>query len=190
MALAGNLAGLREWLTVRRPQKLPLDWHYFWATSRVVKDTINEYPLWSLLFADLHAHVLSMPLLLLFLASALQFVRAHADPAAFPRTRLLSAALLGFFAAAETLTNAWDAPLVAGLLVLTGFAAALSGPGSAVARAARAVVGLSAAAATAPRRRRARSGRREAVTRPGGRTSRRGPRASTSRRSSGSSSSS
>ena len=88
MTLAGNLAGLREWLFVRRPQHQPLDWHYFWATSRVVRDTINEYPLWSLLFADLHAHVLSMPLLLLFLAQALQFVRVHADPSALPRTRL------------------------------------------------------------------------------------------------------
>ena len=45
-----------------------LDWDYFWATSRVVKDTINEYPFWSLVFADLHAHVFAIPVLLLFLA--------------------------------------------------------------------------------------------------------------------------
>jgi YYY domain-containing protein len=137
VTLAGNLAGLREWLLIRRPQHQPLDWHYFWATSRVVRDTINEYPLWSLLFADLHAHVLSMPLLLLFLAQALQFVRVHADPSAMPRTRWLAAAALGAIGAAEALTNAWDAPLLAGLLALTALAAALAGsarPGTALVR--------------------------------------------------------
>ncbi len=42
--LLGNLSGLREWLEKKRA----LDWDYFWATSRVIRDTINEYPLWSL----------------------------------------------------------------------------------------------------------------------------------------------
>ena len=149
VALAGNLAGLREWLSVRRPQHLPLDWNYFWATSRVVKDTINEYPLWSLLFADLHAHVLSMPLLLLFAAQALQFVRVHGDRTALVRTRLLAAGLLGLFGAIEVLTNAWDALLLAGLLVLTALAAAFSGGAAPLLSAARAVVGFGAAAAVA-----------------------------------------
>ncbi len=149
VALIGNLSGLREWLAVRRPQHLPLDWNYFWATSRVIKDTINEYPLWSLLFADLHAHVLAMPLLLLFLAQALQFVRVHADRTALPRTRLLSGVLLGVFAAAEALTNAWDAPLLAGLLVLTALVAGLSGGAPALTAAVRAAVGLGAAGAVA-----------------------------------------
>ncbi len=142
VGLFGNLAGLREWLTVRRPQHQPLDWHYFWATSRVVKDTINEYPLWSLLFADLHAHVLAMPLLLLFAAQALQLVRVHADRAALTRTRVLAAGLLGFFAAAEALTNAWDAPLLSGLLVLACLVAALAGTAGGPSSTGRALLAL------------------------------------------------
>jgi YYY domain-containing protein len=118
--IAGNLAGLRDWL-VRRP---PLDWHYFWATSRVVPDTINEYPFWSLLFADLHAHVFAIPMLLLTLTAALQLVRAHASPESTARERLLSAGLLGAAAAAHGLTNAWDVPLLFGLLLLSAVAAA------------------------------------------------------------------
>ncbi|MGE5277260.1 MAG: DUF2298 domain-containing protein [Acidobacteriota bacterium] len=150
VTLAGNLAGLREWWFVRRPHHQALEWNYFWATSRVIKDTINEYPLWSLLFADLHAHVLAIPLLLLVAAAALQFVRAHADPAAFARTRLLSAALLGGLAGAEALTNAWDAPLLAGLLVLTAVVAAFPGASVSSGRAiARALAGLALAAGAA-----------------------------------------
>lgn len=126
----GNLSGLREWLVNQRLRGGPrhLDWHYFWATSRVVPDTINEYPLWSLLFADLHAHVLVLPMFLLVAASALQLLRAHADPASRASRRLLCALVLGFAAAAQALTNAWDVPLLLGLFVLLFGLTALSEP--------------------------------------------------------------
>ena len=117
-ALLGNLSGLREWLVFRRPNHDPLNWHYFWATSRVIPDTVNEYPLWSFIFADLHAHVLAIPIFLLVAACALELVRAHAAPESRLLERMGSAALLGLAAAAQALTNAWDAPLLAGLLLL------------------------------------------------------------------------
>jgi YYY domain-containing protein len=117
-ALLGNLSGLREWLVFRRPKHEPLNWHYFWATSRVVPATVNEYPLWSFLFADLHAHVIAIPFFLVVAACALELVRAHADSQSPLTERLAAAALLGFAAAAQVLTNAWDAPLLAGLLLL------------------------------------------------------------------------
>jgi YYY domain-containing protein len=119
-AILGNLAGLREWLVNDRA----LDWHYFWATSRVVKDTINEYPFWSLVFADLHAHVLAMPVFLLVVTAALQFVRAHAAPPARTIGRVAAGLILGFAVAIQALTNAWDAPMLAGLLVIVFLVAA------------------------------------------------------------------
>lgn len=121
--LVGNLAGLREW----RIRKVPLDWDYFWATSRVIKDTINEYPFWSLTFADLHAHVLAIPVFLAFAATALHLLRLHMTAAAGTRARLTGAVLLGFLGAAQALTNAWDVPLLAGLLVVLALSIALAG---------------------------------------------------------------
>jgi YYY domain-containing protein len=118
-ALIGNLSGPREWLINKRP----LDWNYFWATSRVIPDTINEYPFWSLLFADLHAHILAMPLLLLFASCALHFVRTFTAPDSSTRARLTAAALLGAVAGVEALTNAWDVPMLSGLLVLVALSA-------------------------------------------------------------------
>src|SRR5262249_11431279 len=105
------------WKTKHEPPR-GLDWNYFWATSRVIPGTINEFPLWNLLFADLHAHVLAMPLLLFVLACGLNLVRVVADREARWRRVVLAAAAL---------TNAWDAPLLAGLLVLLFAVAALSG---------------------------------------------------------------
>ncbi len=122
--LLGNLSGLREWLVKKRH----LDWDYFWATSRVIRDTINEYPFWSLVFADLHAHVLAIPVFLLFAAAALHLVRTHGDPASSWRQRLGGAALLGFVAACQALTNAWDVPLLTGLVVVVSVTLALMPP--------------------------------------------------------------
>ena len=126
----GNLSGLREWIVTQhgRGETRHLDWHYFWATSRVIPETINEYPLWSMVFADLHAHLLSIPLAILFFACALQFVRVHADPWGTPRRRTISGLVLGFAAAVQALTNAWDVPLLLGLLVLLWLIASLSAP--------------------------------------------------------------
>ena len=114
VAVFGNLAGLREWIFNHRA----LDWNYFWATSRVIKDTINEYPLWNLMFADLHAHVLAMPIFLLVITAALHFVRVHALPPARLVSRIASGTILGFAVASQALTNAWDVPLLAGTLLI------------------------------------------------------------------------
>ena len=53
----GNLAGVREWLDAADP---PGDYDWF-APSRVIPDTINEFPWFSFTLGDLHAHVLAIP---------------------------------------------------------------------------------------------------------------------------------
>jgi YYY domain-containing protein len=143
--LLGNLAGLREWLIRKRH----LDWDYFWATSRVIRDTINEYPLWSLVFADLHAHVFAIPLFLLFTTGALHLVRLHTDPTASTARRVGGACLLGFFAAVQALTNAWDVPLLSGLLILVPLTAAFAAPRISLASLGRGGLALLVAAASA-----------------------------------------
>ena len=62
-----------------RSQRRTFNFDYFWATSRVIKDTINEYPFWSFLFADLHAHVLVMPFSLHLPGAGLWWVQRRDD---------------------------------------------------------------------------------------------------------------
>ncbi|MEO8601717.1 MAG: DUF2298 domain-containing protein [bacterium] len=103
VVLIGNLAGLREIL-----ERRVMNFDYFWATSRVIKDTINEYPFWSFLFADLHAHVLVMPFSLSFLALAVWWVRRAEAPVGVRPLRLFF--LLAFMLGAIMVTNGWSAP--------------------------------------------------------------------------------
>ena len=68
----------------------------WWATSRVIPGfAIDEYPLWTALFADLHAHFFALPVALAALAWGWQAVRGHRHWPAFrtdfllrPRRRL------------------------------------------------------------------------------------------------------
>lgn len=103
VVLIGNLAGLRELLS-----RHVVNFDYFWATSRVIKDTINEYPFWSFLFADLHAHVMVMPFSLSFLALAVWWVRRSDAPAIVSPFAVF--VLLGFLLGAIMVTNGWSSP--------------------------------------------------------------------------------
>ena len=124
--LTGNLSGLRE-LIGRTPKMREADpgifdritwvfenaaptmnFDYFWATSRVIKDTINEYPMWSYLFADLHAHALVMPFSLSFIALALWFSRRQEENLNASGTTLFF--LLSLMLGAIMVTNGWSTP--------------------------------------------------------------------------------
>jgi YYY domain-containing protein len=117
--LVGNLSGPIEWLRRRT-----LDFDYFWETSRVIPDTINEYPLWSLLFADLHAHLLALPLSLAFLALAIAWAR-------HPRWTPLRVAVLALVLGGILATSAWSAPTYVLLLPFLLAARVLPGTGRA-----------------------------------------------------------
>lgn len=82
----------------------------WWATSRVVPvaAAIDEYPLWTALFADLHGHFLALPVLLAAFTWALVAVHLR------DRRWLVAAAGCGLAVAVLVATNPWD------LLVLVG----------------------------------------------------------------------
>ena len=104
MTFAGNLSGPLEYYLRRN-----VGFDYFWATSRVIVHTINEFPLWSLLFADLHSHVMVLPLSLLVLA----FTCAWLSGVRGIRVVFAISLALG----AVSVTNTWSFPVQAGALV-------------------------------------------------------------------------
>jgi YYY domain-containing protein len=102
--LAGNLDGALELLQKPGPL-LQFDW---WSPSRVIADTITEFPFFSFLLADLHAHMMATPFGLTALAFAFQL--ALAGPR-LPQRR----------AGAKEVGSAWVA--CAGELLLAGLVA-------------------------------------------------------------------
>jgi YYY domain-containing protein len=95
-----------------------LDWHYFWATSRVIApNAVSEYPFWSFLFADLHAHVLALPFTAAFVAALLLFVTRDRQASFAHRHAAALVGLAGLFFAALQITNGWSTPVYACLLL-------------------------------------------------------------------------
>ncbi len=111
--LIGNLSGpLEAW------SRQTIDFHYYWATSRVIRDTINEYPFWSFLFADLHAHMMVMPFTMAFVTLLVLWTRAavlRLDGLGAGRAVVLTL-LLALCLGTIIVTNAWSTPTYALLL--------------------------------------------------------------------------
>jgi YYY domain-containing protein len=58
---------------------VPFPGFNYWDPSRVVGLTINEFPYWSFLFADLHPHMINIPFTLLVIALALNWLLRKPD---------------------------------------------------------------------------------------------------------------
>ncbi|CAA9513810.1 MAG: hypothetical protein AVDCRST_MAG69-2643, partial [uncultured Solirubrobacteraceae bacterium] len=121
--VAGNLAAALE---LARHDG-PLTQFPWFQASRVVPDTINEFPAFSWLLGDLHAHLMAVPYTLLALALALQWLLRGPQTAGV----VIGAVVCGCLYA----INSWSYPVTCGLLL----AATAVAPGS---RRDRAIHGL------------------------------------------------
>jgi YYY domain-containing protein len=99
----------------------------YWRSSRVIPQTINEFPYWSYLFADLHPHMIGIPVTIFLLALALNFalaargVASPGEEGAFPRPQSWRETLRGAWhslAGAARESQLWRRENVAGALVL------------------------------------------------------------------------
>jgi YYY domain-containing protein len=113
--LLGNLAGAQEWLAYRT------NWaaYNWWNPSRVIPNTINEFPAFSFLLADLHAHVLALPFAVLGIGFALHVLlgrgtglRSFGAGLVAPLAGLVAAIALGALYA----INGWDIPTYLGIV--------------------------------------------------------------------------
>ncbi|HEX6820375.1 MAG TPA: DUF2298 domain-containing protein [Ktedonobacterales bacterium] len=134
LVLLCNLDGLwqlvGQWHAILASQPVPT--FNYWESSRVIPclgvtatpanpcydTTINEFPFWSYLYADLHAHLIDLPVTVMIVgccASLLASARAQARrwlPA------LPTLAVAAFALGAAWCINTWDLPTYAGLFVV------------------------------------------------------------------------
>ncbi|MBV5331445.1 hypothetical protein JZU69_03410 [bacterium] len=83
---------------------------WYWNPSRVIPpgpgNEITEFPLFTLLYSDLHAHMLVMPLTLFIIAWAVSFIKSRAQ---MSRTEWVAAFAIGaLMIGALKPTNTWD----------------------------------------------------------------------------------
>jgi uncharacterized membrane protein len=128
LALGGNahpfwVGVLQRWragLPIAADYRHPLATRFVGVDPPGPDQVITEFPAYSFVVADLHAHVLNLPFALAFLFAALA-VAGDARPAWRVPATWVAAALLGLF----WMTNAWAAPIYA---VVLGVVLALRRP--------------------------------------------------------------
>lgn len=150
VAVAGNLGELRvlgaygaALLGHGAPVQIQ---NWFWDASRVIHHPpseagpITEFPGFTFLFADLHAHLLALPYTIVALGLGVAFVRSLAGEDALA-TAWARLALLALSLGALWAINAWDVPIYTALAIAAvALAALFRGAGSRSARLPSAVV--------------------------------------------------
>ena len=100
---SGNLYSVYEFLMDMYLRRLPT-FLYYWNSTRIIDDktykkVITEFPYFSFIHADLHAHVLAIPLILLLIAVLYKYHKNGELGFLIP---ILNFSLF--------ITNSWDAP--------------------------------------------------------------------------------
>jgi uncharacterized membrane protein len=102
------LTGLFTWLG---GQEIPVPiGNWYWTATRVIPDTINEFPFFTFVYADLHAHLMSLPFTLAALGIAAHAVLNRAQLKWYDLG--IAAMVLGSLRA----INTWDYPTYLALI--------------------------------------------------------------------------
>ncbi len=121
LLLLGNLAQAIWYLSGYAAEQLPKgrpEWA-FWDATRIVAGTVNEFPFFTFLFADLHAHMIVMPLSLALLGLGVAVVRGWGIGDRGWGRLIPHLMLMALLAGAIRTTNTWDYPTFVGLTALT-----------------------------------------------------------------------
>jgi YYY domain-containing protein len=120
------------WSALTESRSLPTN--AYWESTRVVDGTINEFPYFSFLFADLHAHVMAMPIVAgaLVVAASIIDLRPRGPirkrPLPFDtiggwKAALPIAVLAGFLTGLLVAANTWDFPPAIALIAVAALIA-------------------------------------------------------------------
>jgi len=113
-ALIGNFDGLIQLKNQLYAllASMPVPAFDYWHSSRIIPFTINEFPFWSFLFADLHPHVIDMPIAVLMLGIVgTMLLSGNAKPEAPGEHRwgnILLCLLAAFVFGTIACVNPWD----------------------------------------------------------------------------------
>lgn len=113
--------GFARYLTFQETDLYPID-QWYWNPSRSITPgegepgPITEFPFFTFLYADLHAHMISRPVTILSLAWSLAFLGEVGSGSSRKRWRLLLQLMIGaLILGALRPTNTWDFPVYWGI---------------------------------------------------------------------------
>lgn len=115
VTIIGNLRGLFQ--VISQGKFLPLD--YWLSAHYIIPGTINEFPYFSFLHADLHPHVIAIPFTIMCITLALNIFKSkERGLRIFGDSKILGLFILAISIGALSFMNIWDFPTYLFLAVL------------------------------------------------------------------------
>jgi YYY domain-containing protein len=114
---AGNFDAFRQVVELRSETPELFD---FWGSTRVIDFTINEFPYFTFLWADVHSHAMNLPvfaLVVALLVGAVLRLKDVAEPPALTFQDGAAAAAGAVALGSAFVINAWDLPLLIAMTV-------------------------------------------------------------------------
>ena len=115
ICILGNLDGLYQMVNnfFQSGNVMTFD---FWRSSRMMPPDppgleITEFPFFTFLFADLHAHLMSIPFVILIIATGLSIVKSVSSNTQKLIERIVTLIILGITIGAISAINTWDIPM-------------------------------------------------------------------------------
>ncbi|MEA3345466.1 MAG: DUF2298 domain-containing protein [Chloroflexota bacterium] len=118
--LVNGLAGLSRLIFEGQALPVRIEWWYWNATRAIASASgevgpINEFPFFTFLYGDLHAHLIALPFALLAVALAVGWMRRWVSGEGRPTYHMtlegvIRVALVGLCVGALWVTNTWDYP--------------------------------------------------------------------------------
>ena len=106
-------ANITAWQSVWAQRRIVFTTVDFWRTSRIMDNTVTEFPYFSAILGDLHPHHMSLPLVLLAIGAGLALVQAVRRPwngmKEFFRGHGLRLLMFAFVIGGTFAANTWDA---------------------------------------------------------------------------------
>jgi YYY domain-containing protein len=122
-------SGFYQWVGIENltagkttSQWFPTENWFWWRATRIIPNTITEFPFFSFLLGDMHPHVMSIPFVLMTVGAALVLMRqdGRLDAAFWVRQPLMLVAT-GVMLGGLLFLNTWDLPTFAFLVVAFAF---------------------------------------------------------------------
>ncbi len=108
--MAGNLVGFFQLMDIilKNDMLNNIMSYYYWTSSRVIPDTINEFPFFSYLQGDVHAHMISISFELLIILLLLNIMKSGLES---KTSFITSIFILGLSIGFLYPLNTWDYPV-------------------------------------------------------------------------------
>jgi len=114
VGIVGNFRGLLQ--VIETGKFIPLN--YWLSAHYIIPGTINEFPYFSFLHADMHAHMMAIPFTIVCIGMILNLIKSRQKSSGLIKNNFFQLFILSLLIGSLSFINTWDYPTYLGLTLV------------------------------------------------------------------------